>query len=346
MDEIITPHGFINLGGQEFKEDGTEYALRLGAASMIPEVYMPEEFFKRPRVFYQRGIPDCGANAGAFAAAYVDEHPGQEYSPDYQWVDIKGFDGYPLTDGTDMKSIFKSLKNGSLPYGLMPEKTALPLSQFSSPSRVTPAMKAEAAKHVIGGYGFAPAPQDMATLKNLIYTHKVLLSLIRLGDEFWTDSRGNTSWAEKDILPLRQSKRIISGHFIDIGAYDEKYAYFANWWSDRWGRVGYGYFDLAYLPQVVQIGTLVDSLDKVVLPKFERDLALGMSGPDVAALQRYLNAHGYQVGLSGAGSPGRETNYFGSLTRAAVSRLQQANGIRPTAGYFGPITRKFVNATL
>lgn len=346
MPSDIIPQTFHNLGGRPFVEDGTEYTLKLGSALQIPKVYMPDAFFKRPKVFYQREQPDCGANAGAKAAAYMDENPKQEYSPDYQWIDIKSFDGYPLADGTDMKSIFKSLKKGSLPYAMLPEKTTLPLGQFSSPSRVTPAMKAEAAKHVIEGYGFYNVPSTMEELKNLIYTHKLLVSLIRLGDEFWTAPNGNSSWAEKDILPLRKPNAIVSGHFINLGAYDEKYVYFENWWSEDWGRKGYGYFDIKYLPQVVQLGAVVDSLDQVVLPQFKKDLYFGMTDPDVLTLQRYLNSHGYTVSThpGTAGSPGFETNYFGALTQAAVQKLQRANSISPVSGYFGPLTRAFVNA--
>lgn len=343
MPEKTIPVAFPKPGGLPFTTDGTEYKLKLGAAASIPAVYMPDAFFNRPKVFYQAQEPDCGANAGVFAAALIDEHPQQIYSPDYQWIDIKSFDGLPLDAGTDMKSIFKSLMKGSIPYSMLPEQTDLPLAQFSSNARVTPAMKAEAGNHPIAGYGFNTDKLNMAVLKNLIYTHGAVVLLIRIGDEFWTDKNGVNSWQEKDILPLRPQTSTISGHFIVLGAFDETNVYFANWWSADWGRKGYGYFGANYIPQIYQVGTLVDSLEKVVLPAFTRDLTVGSTGADVTALQRYLNTHGYFVAHTGAGSSGQETNYFGELTRVALSNLQKANGISPTNGYFGPITRKFVN---
>ncbi|MBI2053474.1 MAG: peptidoglycan-binding protein [Candidatus Sungbacteria bacterium] len=63
-----------------------------------------------------------------------------------------------------------------------------------------------------------------------------------------------------------------------------------------------------------------------------------MRGDDVTALQRFLiEQKQYPEALV--------TGYFGTLTRAAVARFQQAQGIAPALGYFGPITRARV-ATL
>ena len=69
------------------------------------------------------------------------------------------------------------------------------------------------------------------------------------------------------------------------------------------------------------------------------DLTLGSKGAAVKALQQYLNANGAQIAASGAGSPGNETEYFGSLTKKALAKWQAANGVSPAAGYFGPRTR-------
>ena len=78
---------------------------------------------------------------------------------------------------------------------------------------------------------------------------------------------------------------------------------------------------------------------------FTRDLTLTSTGEDVRQLQIFLNASGYTVANTGAGSPGSETTYFGTLTRAALARYQAANGISPAVGYFGPITRAHINTT-
>src|SRR3989344_120688 len=75
---------------------------------------------------------------------------------------------------------------------------------------------------------------------------------------------------------------------------------------------------------------------------FTRDLDIGAMGEDVRALQQFLNAQGFMIAESGVGSPGNETDYFGSLTQTALGEFQAANGITPSVGYFGPKTRAFI----
>ena len=77
---------------------------------------------------------------------------------------------------------------------------------------------------------------------------------------------------------------------------------------------------------------------------FTRDLTVGSKGDDVQSLQVWLNSKGYTVSVSGPGSSGNETMYFGPATRAAVAKYQAASGISPAVGYFGPKTRASVNA--
>jgi len=76
---------------------------------------------------------------------------------------------------------------------------------------------------------------------------------------------------------------------------------------------------------------------------FQRNLSFGQSGADVKELQKFLNARGFKVSVSGPGAPGQETLKFGPATRAAVIKFQKANNIKPAVGYFGPITRKKAN---
>lgn len=75
---------------------------------------------------------------------------------------------------------------------------------------------------------------------------------------------------------------------------------------------------------------------------FSRDLKQGMNGADVKALQVYLNQQGFSVATVGVGSVGNETEYFGALTKSALTRYQQAKGIAATSGEFDLVTRVYL----
>ena len=60
---------------------------------------------------------------------------------------------------------------------------------------------------------------------------------------------------------------------------------------------------------------------------FSQNHQLWDSGADITALQQYLNAHGYPVAKSGPGSPGQETDIFGTGTYQALAAFQQANNL-------------------
>ena len=90
-------------------------------------------------------------------------------------------------------------------------------------------------------------------------------------------------------------------------------------------------------------GTTIGSATNAAIAAFKTNLTIGSLGSEVKALQEFLNAHGYTVAASGAGSLGNETTRFGAATKAALIKYQKANNIRPASGYFGPLTRNFIN---
>jgi len=82
------------------------------------------------------------------------------------------------------------------------------------------------------------------------------------------------------------------------------------------------------------------------LDKFTKDLYLGLKDNEVLLLQQFLNTNGYSVAQQGPGSIGRETDFFGVLTRSALIRFQKENNIFPAEGYLGIKTRAFINHLL
>lgn len=77
---------------------------------------------------------------------------------------------------------------------------------------------------------------------------------------------------------------------------------------------------------------------------FSRNLKLGMQGEDVRQLQKFLNDNGFTVSEQGFGSRGRETDYFGFLTKKALTNFQRKMKIEPAMGYFGPVTRGMISS--
>ena len=76
----------------------------------------------------------------------------------------------------------------------------------------------------------------------------------------------------------------------------------------------------------------------VTTANFTTDLTVGSTGAEVIALQDMLVAKGHLTMPAGVAK-----GYFGGLTKAAVSAWQAANGITPTAGYFGSKSRAVAN---
>jgi len=76
-----------------------------------------------------------------------------------------------------------------------------------------------------------------------------------------------------------------------------------------------------------------------VLPSAPRLLRFNMTNPAVKILQQILNCKGYIISDFGAGSPGKETNFFGLKTREIVIKFQKDNDLTPD-GIVGPIFRR------
>ena len=83
------------------------------------------------------------------------------------------------------------------------------------------------------------------------------------------------------------------------------------------------------------------------------NLTTGSAGADVLALQKFLNSDSAtQIASSGIGSAGQESDYFGSLTKAAVAKFQNKYaseiltpvGLSVGTGYLGASSRAKANS--
>lgn len=72
-----------------------------------------------------------------------------------------------------------------------------------------------------------------------------------------------------------------------------------------------------------------------------RDLTIGSQGSAVVALQTFLiseNSGSAAAQLASAGA----TGYFGTITQRALAEYQARVGISPASGYYGPLTRSYI----
>ncbi len=102
-----------------------------------------------------------------------------------------------------------------------------------------------------------------------------------------------------------------------------------------------------------QIAALQGSVAGTCSFNFTLNLSMGASNAEVMNVQKFLNMDAAtKVAVTGAGSPGNETNYFGSLTKAAVVKFQNKYaaeiltplGLTAGTGYWGPASRAKANA--
>lgn len=187
---------------------------------------------------------------------------------------------------------------------------------------------------------YASVGVDVTSIANAIDSSKSgILCMYRVGDTYYTSPTGKISWNPVDIDPIRIPKTYTSGHAITMSKYDwtnEQKSVLANTWSSAWDINGCANIYFTYKP--VECWIPYYNIDIL----FSKDLFFGMSDPDVKLLQQTLNKLGFTVATTGAGSIGKETNYFGTLTRNAVKLFQKAHNI-PQTGYVGTLTRGVLN---
>jgi len=170
----------------------------------------------------------------------------------------------------------------------------------------------------IGGYAWVDISDEQQIAKAITNSKAGILCRFAVDKNWWTSVSGVTSWAEKDLSPLRPPVIATSGHAIIGSNFDfsiQEKLTLANTWGSTYCRNGSIDTILSkYKP------TEVWSInEKTIITKFTETIKLGMSGSAVQNLQNALKIKGYFTVNS--------TGYFGLKTWYAVKKFQKANGL-------------------
>lgn len=101
-------------------------------------------------------------------------------------------------------------------------------------------------------------------------------------------------------------------------------------------------------PAVPGVSPAVPAIPAIPAVVFKKILSVGVTSSDVMSLQQILNADpDTMIASMGAGSPGKETKYFGPATKKAIQKFQVKFGIsgpgKDGYGILGPKTRTKLN---
>lgn len=353
MNDLIIQH----TGAFPSPKDERDFNLGIIAGASLPET-LPESVMidvsKLP-VWHQRKIGACVGHAWGKSqqrCELIETGKVIPLSARFLYAISKCLDGY-TGEGTYPRLTAKVLKDyGCATEDTCPNDTNLDHETYvynRDISQIPYKALVEAPKYGISGYAFSDVTEQ--GIKQAIFyaneKNQGIVMLMRVGDTYWTTETGEITWDKNKILPIRRPKVISSGHEIYPTGYEyingRLAIHFLNSWSSDWADNGKGWFYWDEHKDLIdEIMTSIDKADVPVIT-FTKNLSLGMTDPDVKKLQEFLNKNGFVVAVSGAGSIGKETTFFGALTKKAVIKLQAKYKL-PQTGYFGPMTRQVVNS--
>jgi len=232
-------------------------------------------------------------------------------------------------EGSSLRTMLKVAYNYGIPrYDLAPYDINQSYADFMATPDFPPSVYQDAMTRSIGGYSSVPITQG--DLQTTLSSSQGLYIRMEIGNEWYTNVNGITSYREQDISPLRPPQQVISGHAVVVHGYNGSLFTLRNSWGQYWARQGDADFNFTnYRPTeawLVYMDPIVHTIDQ--------DLFFGMINREVKNLQRALKIEGlFNYNISG---------YFGALTLWSVMAFQRKYGITPT-GYVGMITRTKIN---
>ncbi len=193
--------------------------------------------------------------------------------------------------------------------------------------------------------------------------NKGFVAILRqVGNSYWTDEQGNSTWDKVKLEPIRTPNPVVGGHEELLYAYDIDPAngrtriYWLNHWSPQWNSTGgvsddggfaWEYLDewLSFVKELRIVVPALPSPPATFRYTFTKTLSVGAQGPDVVALQHVLSLEGcYPSGQA-------FTGFYGVITRAGVKQLQEKYasviltpiGLTHGTGVFGNATMAWTN---
>lgn len=329
--------------------------LALAAATTKARILLPETLnTKLAPVMMQAQEPACVCHSVVENfKLYWFNKTGEwvDFSPRFLDILCKRFDGQPIDGGTYPRLAFKLLcLYGCATTATLPNRTDVPTMVYRDDSLLTEEVMAEAAKYKAPGYVYVPT--DFTLTREALATYGAISSLMLIGDELYTSAAGFTSWADKDIDPLRTPETVISGHqMTPKGWLTPTTNRIRNQWSIDWADKGEANYDpILWAPftseqwRIAEIPTNIADMLKT-LPKstdfhyqWNTNLAQGAHNDDVKFTQIAFMILGYLPVIDPA-----ELGWFGPKTSLANYKFQLANGIAPSSQNIGPLTRAALN---
>lgn len=318
-------------------------------ASEYKDVKGMEDLIDELKYFFDQGqTGSCVAHAiTKLVILYIYRKTGNlvKLSPRYLYKLCKIADGVNVPGTYPRIGALAATKDGFVTEDIISNDTYLGEKDYLS-FIITEEMRKKGKEITMPGFAFVDP--TIESIKEAIYQNGAVTLGAGVGD--WTR------------LPLRFGRYdhyVVAYRVEDIK--DDYRIYIDNSWGKgwlakvkKWMFPGRGYFmwsEYKELGRVFDIMVFtdvpVDILEQAKKSpyRFTRNLELGMIGNDVLELQKFLNAEGAIIALTGTGSKGRETSYFGPLTKTALIAWQVSKGILPT-GYFGPLSIKEANKRL
>lgn len=341
------------LGAVASSHDYRDEYVASAIAPGVP-ITLPDTFHTPLPIFMQAKEPACVAHSVVeLMMLYWFKKTGKWVVLSPRFLDIlaKRFDGQPIDGGTIPRLVLKlATQYGCATEDVLPNDTSLPIEEYRSDAALTPAVMANALQYRIPGY--VRVGMDTQSTREAIYLYGAVTSLFEIGAEFYTAPNGQTSWADKDIDPLRIPAQIVSGHQLTDNGFVPVLNNAHNHWSQAWANNGEAKYDpVAWAPYILERWAvaeipkdIIDYLKDLPAPadfhhQWNVNLTIGMRGDEVKYLQIALLILGFLTPF-----PADELGFYGPKTATAVGKYQQAHRINPAPNNVGPQTRADLNA--